>query len=150
MQIVGVVGGAEKLPDPTFSITATTCSGFTASITNYSGSNTYSATVSAGSVSVSTSTITVTGLSKGQSSTITLTVSRTNFESSSGTTSSSAYVACSSCNFAYSATEFCGCFSGIQWNYDVTFRTGSPGGCCPDDCPALIGSCYSTGSVGVC
>lgn len=150
MQILAAVGGTEKLPDPTFSITATTCSGFTASITNYSGSNTYSASVSAGSVSVSTSNITVTGLAKGQSSTITLTASRSGFESSTGTTSSSSYAACTSCSFVSTQTEFCGCFSGIQWNYDITIRAGVPSGCCPADCPDLIGSCYSTGSVGVC
>ena len=148
MQIVGVVGGAEKLPDPTFSITATTCSGFTASITNYSGSNTYSAIVSAGSVSVSTSTITVTGLAKGQSSTITLTVSRTNFESSSGTTSSSALVACTSCTFAYSSVEFCGCFSNIVHTATFYFYTGNPSGCCPADCPAQdVTGCVSTGTA---
>ena len=150
MQILASVGGSEKLADPTFSVTATTCSGFTISITNYSGSNTYSVSASAGSVSHATGTITVTGLAKGQSSTITTTVTLAGFDGSSGTVSSSSYVACTSCNFAYTGTEFCGCFSGIQWNYDVTYRSGVPGGCCPADCAALIGSCYSTGSVGVC
>jgi hypothetical protein len=32
----------------------------------------------------------------------------------------------------------------------VVFRAGNPAGCCSADCPAIIGSCYSTGSVGVC
>jgi hypothetical protein len=150
MQILASVGGSEKLADPTFSVTATTCSGFTVSITNYSGSNTYSVSVSAGSVSRTAGTITVTGLAKGQSSTVTVSVTRAGFDASSGTISSSSYGTCSSCSFAYSQTEFCGCFSGIQWNYDITFRSGNPAGCCPDDCAALIGSCYSTGSVGVC
>ena len=150
MQILASVGGSEKLADPTFSVTATTCSGFTISITNYSGSNTYSVSASAGSVSHATGTITVTGLAKGQSSTVTTTVTRAGFDASSGTVSSSSQPACSSCYATGSATEFCGCFSGIQWNYDVVFRAGNPAGCCPADCAAIVGGCYSTGSVGVC
>jgi hypothetical protein len=150
MQILGGVGGSEKLVDPTLSVTATTCSGFTVSITNYSAINTYVVSASAGSVSRTAGTITVTGLAKGQSSTITVTASRAGFISSSASTSSSSYVACSSCNFVRTQIEFCGCFSGIQWNYDITVRSGSPSGCCPADCTDLIGSCYSTGSVGVC
>ena len=147
MQILGGVGGTEKLPNPTLSITATTCSGFTASITNYSASNTYSASVSAGSVSVSTSTVTVTGLAKGQSSTITLTANRSGFESSTATISSSSQPACSSCSFAGTAIEYCGCFSGKVWHYTITFQSGNPAGCCPADCPALISSCYETAST---
>lgn len=151
MQILAVVGGSEKLPNPTFSITGTTCSGYTASITNYNAANTYSVSVSAGSVSRTTSTITVTGLSKGQSSTITLTVSRSGFESSTGTTSSSSYAACTSCTYAYSQVEFCGCFDGIQHNATFFFYTGVPSGCCPDDCPARdVTGCVSTGSTGIC
>jgi hypothetical protein len=145
VQILAVVGGAEKLPDPTFSVTSTNCSGFVVSITNYSGSNTYSATVSAGSVSVSTSTITVSGLAKGQSATVTLTVSRTNFESSSGTVTHSALVACTSCTFAYSQVEFCGCFGGLVHTATFFFYNGVPSGCCPADCPPIDATgCVST------
>lgn len=139
-----------QLATPTFSITATTCSGFTASIANYDAANTYTQSVSAGSVSRATSTLTVTGLAKGQSSTITVNVSRAGFAGNSGTVSSSSYVACTSCYNVGSAVEFCGCFSGIQWNYNVIFRAGNPAGCCPSDCPAIVGGCYSTGGRGVC
>jgi hypothetical protein len=147
MQILASVGGSEKLADPTFSVTTTTCSGFTISITNYSGSNTYSVSASAGSVSHSAGTITVTGLAKGQSSNVTTTVTRAGFDGSSGTISTSSLVACSSCSFAGTAIEYCGCFSGKVWHYTITFQSGSPGGCCPADCPALISSCYETAST---
>jgi hypothetical protein len=150
VQILGAVGGSEKLVDPTLSVTATTCSGFTVSITNYLAINTYTVSASAGSVSRTAGTITVTGLAKGQSSTITVTASRAGFISSSAAITSSSQAACSSCSFASSSIEFCGCFDGIQWNYNVTFQSGNPSGCCPADCPAIVSSCYSTGSVGVC
>jgi hypothetical protein len=150
MQILGGVGGSEKLVDPTLSVTATTCSGFTVSIGNYSALNTYTVSTSAGSQSTSSGTITITGLAKGQSSTVTVTADRVGYINSSASIASSSYVACSSCSYAGTSIEFCGCFSGIQWNYDITFRSGNPGGCCPADCAALISSCYSTGSVGVC
>ena len=142
MQILASVGGSEKLADPTFSVTATTCSGFTVSITNYSGSNTYSV-----SVSSSAGTITVTGLAKGQSSTVTTTVTRAGFDASNGTVSSSSQPACSSCSFAGTAIEYCGCFSGKVWHYTITFQSGNPAGCCAADCPALISSCYETAST---
>lgn len=150
MQIIGAVGGSEKLVDPTLSVTATTCSGFTVSIGNYSALNTYTVSASVGSVSRTNGIITITGLSKGQSSTVTVTASRAGYISSSAAISGSSYGACSSCSFASSSIEFCGCFDGIQWNYNVTFQSGNPSGCCPADCPAIVSSCYSTGSVGVC
>jgi hypothetical protein len=139
-----------QLATPTFSITATTCSGFTASITNYDAANTYTQSVSAGSVSRSSGTLTVTGLAKGQGSTITVNATRSGFVGSSGAVSSSSYAACTSCSNVGSSVEFCGCFDGIQWNYNIVFRAGNPAGCCPSDCPAIVSSCYSTGGVGVC
>jgi hypothetical protein len=147
VQILGAVGGSEKLVDPTLSVTATTCSGFTVSITNYLAINTYTVSASAGSVSRTAGTITVTGLAKGQSSTITVTASRAGFISSTATISSSSYPACSSCSFAGTAIEYCGCFSGKVWHYTITFQSGNPSGCCPADCPPLISSCYETAST---
>lgn len=147
MQILASVGGSEKLADPTFSVTATTCSGFTAGITNYSGSNTYSVSASAGSASHSAGTITVTGLAKGQSSTITTTVTRAGFDGSSGTVSSSSQPACSSCYATGTVIEYCGCFGGKVWLYNATFQAGNPAGCCPADCPAIVSSCYESASA---
>ena len=143
----GTVSGSAQnvLATPTFSITATTCSGFTASITNYDAANTYTQSVSAGSVSRSSGTLTVTGLAKGQSSTITVNVSRSGFAGSSGTVTHSALVACTSCTFAYSQVEFCGCFGGFVHTATFYFYTGNPSGCCPADCPAIDATgCVST------
>jgi len=85
------------LAAPTFGANTRAFGGFSGSVSNYSVSNTYSFSTSAGTVTVGTPPLsgttynfTVTGLSVGQAATVTVTVARTGFTGSSGTTSSGA------------------------------------------------------------
>jgi hypothetical protein len=81
MQILGAVGSSEQLPTPTLT-TSSEVGSFTATITNYSASNGYTVTASAGSVSRSGSLITVSGLGNSQSSTLTVFSTRVGFNNS--------------------------------------------------------------------
>ena len=88
MQIVGGVGGTEKLFAPTLSATTSTAGGFTFTITNYSALNTYVLTPSAGSASNSSGTITVSGLGNNASASVIVRATRIGFEDSDTTTAS--------------------------------------------------------------
>ena len=87
--ISSVTGTSQNptLPQPTFSTPSSTSDGFTTSLTNYSSSNSYTLSTSAGSVSSTFGygTITVTGLAGGASATITMTATRSGYTGSSNT-----------------------------------------------------------------
>lgn len=85
------------LPAPTFGANTRFFGGFSGFVNNYSVSNTYAFSTSAGVISVAspplsgtTYAFTVTGLTVGQSATVTVDVTRTGYTASSGTTSSGA------------------------------------------------------------
>jgi hypothetical protein len=85
------------LAAPTFGSNVRFIGGFSGSVSNYSVSNTYAFSTSAGVISVAsppfsgtTYNFTVTGLTVGQTATVTVDVTRTGFTASSGTTTSGA------------------------------------------------------------
>lgn len=85
------------LAAPTFGANTRFFGGFSGFVNNYSVSNTYAFSTSAGVISVAspplsgtTYAFTVTGLTVGQSATVTVNVTRTGYTASSGTTSSGA------------------------------------------------------------
>jgi hypothetical protein len=142
-----------KLATPTISASSQTTGGWTATITNYDALNTYTVTVTPGTISRSVSTITAAGLSNGASSTATVSASRSGFVSSDsaqrvGTSTPN----CSSCAYAGTGTEGGNCGTcNIFGNthivcYDIIYYSGSPAGCI--GCNASIGGWYNC--VGSC
>lgn len=84
MQIAASVGGTYSNVAPTLSAATATVGGWTATITNYDAAFTYSATTTAGSVSLSGSGVTQSGLANSASSTVTILVTRSGYDSVSG------------------------------------------------------------------
>jgi hypothetical protein len=88
MQIVGGVGGVEKLPLPTLSATTSAAGSFSFTITNYSASNTYVVSTTNGSVSQASGTVTNSGLSSSASAVVTVYATRVGFINSDNVTAS--------------------------------------------------------------
>jgi len=149
-----VAGTAQsKLATPTLSGATAATGGWTATITNYDALNTYTVTVTPGTISRSVSTITAAGLSNGASSTATVSASRSGFVSSdSAQRIGTSRPNCSSCAYAGTSTEGGNCGTcNIFGNthivcYDIIFYSGSPAGCI--GCNAAIGGWYNC--VGSC
>jgi len=106
------------LSAPTFSARTATAGGFTATITNYDGANSYSATTTAGSVSVSTNTVTQTGLGNNASATVTVTASRSGFVSASASFSGTSQSKLATPTFSGS-TATNGGWTATITNYDA-------------------------------
>jgi len=142
-----------KLATPTISGASQATGGWTATITNYDALNTYTVTVTPGTISRTGSTITAAGLSNGASSTATVSASRSGFVSSdSAQRIGTATPNCSSCAFAGTSVEGGNCGTcNIFGNthivcYNITFYSGSPAGCI--GCNASVGGWYNC--VGSC
>ena len=94
MQIVAVVGGSEKLATPTFGTVTSTAGGFTFSITNYSASNGYTVSTTAGSASQTGGTVTQSGLGYSASATVSVYATRAGYETSDTATQAGTSSAC--------------------------------------------------------
>lgn len=118
MQIVGGVGGVEKLFTPTLSSVTNGAGGFTFTITNYSALNTYVLTPSAGSASNSSGTITVSGLGDNFSATVGVQATRIGYENSDTATASGTSLPALSAPTFSAATATAGGFTATITNYD--------------------------------
>jgi hypothetical protein len=94
VQIVAVVGGSEKLATPTFGAVTSTAGGFTFSITNYSASNGYTVSTTAGSASQTGGTVTQSGLGYSASATVSVYATRAGYETSDTATQAGTSSAC--------------------------------------------------------
>jgi hypothetical protein len=89
-----VVVSPQPALTPTFATATSQTTGFTAQVSNYSSSYTWSVSSSAGSASISTSgLVTVSGLSAGQGATVTVGTTRTGYSSGSSTVTGQATAA---------------------------------------------------------
>jgi hypothetical protein len=142
-----------KLATPTISAASQLTGGWNATITNFDALNTYTVTVTPGTISRATAVITAAGLANGASSTATVTASRSGFVASdSAQRTGTATPNCTSCAFAGTSVEGGNCGTcNIFGNthivcYNITFYTGSPSGCI--GCNAAVGGWYNC--VGTC
>lgn len=119
MQIVGGVGGVEKLPLPTLSATTSANGSFSFTITNYSASNTYVVSTTNGSVTEAGGTVTNSGLSSSASAVVTVYATRVGFiNSDSVTASGSALPAVATPTFSTYVATIGGFTTSIS-NYDA-------------------------------
>lgn len=86
MQIVGGVGGVEKLPLPTLSATTSAAGSFSFTITNYSALNTYVVSTTNGGVTESSGTVTNGALASNSFATVTVIATRSGFIDSDSVT----------------------------------------------------------------
>ena len=134
-----VSGSAQNVLDtPTLSGATGTYGGFTFTITNYDGANTYTVTTSAGSVSRSGGTITQAGLANGASATVSVTASRSGFATSAtATRAGTAIATCTNTGYSFTVTEggnlgTCGiipCGAGSTPAYDILYVQVTPDPC---------------------
>lgn len=94
MQILGAVGGSEKLATPVLGAATSVSGGFTFAITNYSALNGYTVSTTAGSASQTSGTVTQSGLGFSQSATVSVYATRTNFITSDTATRAGTSSAC--------------------------------------------------------
>lgn len=119
MQIVGGVGGVEKLPLPTLSATTSAAGSFSFTITNYSASNTYVVSTTNGSIVEASGIVTNSGLSSSASAVVTVYATRVGFiNSDSVTASGSALPAVPTPTFSTYVATIGGFTTSIS-NYDA-------------------------------
>ncbi len=101
---------------PTFGTVSYTSGGFTAQVTNYDNSFTWSVGATSGSASISgTGLITVTGLSEGNSSTITASTTKTGFPNGSATVAGTLPDATAPSISSIAATSTASTIATITW-----------------------------------